>query len=245
MEEKTISAPAEELKTPLETEVKTPEENNNNGEETTGAALGTETVQEKSVPLSTYLAMKRENKELTRQMKELQKSIEAGSSEREVSADLREIAQRHDVDESFLEDFANAVRAKTKKEVEDEVLSAIQPIQEAENAKKIDEAFNVHFEKAMEAMPEYKDIVNKDVIKSLSLDPRNAHTTFTKIIEEAYGHLATGKKTLETSTPGGSKDEITEIDYSKINNPDYFKEVMSNPVLRKKYNENLQNRIGL
>jgi len=242
MEQESIVVPAEGSETPQQAKVETPGENK--GEETIGTALGTEAAKEESVPLSTYLEMKRENKELSKQMKDLQKSIETGSTKREVSADLKEIAQKHDVDESFLEDFAAAVRAKTEREVEDKVMSTIRPMQEADTAKKIDEAFNSHFDKAIEAMPEYKEIVNKDVIKSLSLDPRNSNKTFTKIIEEAYGHLATGRKTLEASTPRGGKDDLTEIDASRINDPKYFKEIMASPELKKKYNESLSSRIG-
>jgi hypothetical protein len=94
-------------------------------------------------------------------------------------------------------------------------------------------------------MPEYKNIANKDVIKSLSLDPKNANKTFAKILEDSYGHLITGKKTLEkTTVRGGNSD--SPIDFNKAaKDMEYYKEIMANPELKKKYNESLTDRIKL
>lgn len=50
----------------------------------------------------------------------------------------------------------------------------------------IEEIFSENFNKVMEGMPEYKDVVNRDVIKELSLLPQNAKKTFQQIVEETY-----------------------------------------------------------
>ena len=105
--------------------------------------------------------------------------------------------------------------------------------------------FTEHFTKTMAEMPEYEKIVNRDVIKTLALDPRNANKTFAQIIESAYGHLITGKRTLETTKPGGGKEDTT-IDFNKArSNGEYFKEIMADPELKKQYNSEIEKRLKL
>jgi len=93
-------------------------------------------------------------------------------------------------------------------------------------------------------MPEYENLVNREVIKVLSLDPKNANKTFAQLIEETYGKAITGKRTIETTKPGGGK-EPTEIDFDKaLKDTEYFKEIMSNPTLKKKYNDSISSRVS-
>jgi hypothetical protein len=67
--------------------------------------------------------------------------------------------------------------------------------------------FNEHFDKTISQMPEFDGVVNKDVIKTLSLDPSNKNKTFQQLIETAYGHLVAGRKTMEASRPGQTRGE--------------------------------------
>jgi hypothetical protein len=213
-----------------------------NTEETIGDVF--KSPKEETVPLASHLEIKRENKEAQKKIKELEKQIEAGATKREISDEIKAIAEEHNVDEAFLQKLASAVKAQTEREIEDRVSSKLKPLEDKERAEKIDTIFNQHYAKAIEAMPEYKDLVNKDVIKSLSLDPRNQNKTFTKIIEDSYGHLLKGKATLEPSKPS-SRDDNQALDTKKLKDPAYFKEVMANPRLKKEYNDGLIKRLNL
>lgn len=230
----------------------TAEEQVNNTETVTKAVVETkteetvgETISDKkpeSVPLAAFLELKKDNKELSKQMKELQKTIEAGATAKQVESDIKSIADAHNVDADFLDEFAAAI----EKRAEEKVSAKLKPLEEKEKQTKINAIFEEKFGQTIESMPEYKDIVNKEVIKSLSLDPANQNKTWRQIIEGAYGHLIVGKKTLESSTARGGKDDNQEVDFDKAKTDSkYFSEVMANPELKKKYNANLAERLKL
>lgn len=226
-----------EVKTEVKTEVK---------EETVGEVLveKKETPKEDSVPLSAFLEIKNSNKEMAKQLKELQKSIEQGASKTEVSSDIKAIADKHGLDEVFLQDFAQSVKAHAEAEIDAKISSRLKPLEEKEHSERINKAFTEHYQKALERMPEYKDVVNQEVIKALSLMPANANKTFTQLLEESYGHLITGKRTLDTTpAKGGKSDGFTvDIDRAKRDSS-YFKEVMSDPNLKKQYNDAMMGEV--
>lgn len=228
MDETSIIAPVQE---PQVTEQATQQE------QTIGEAIeSSQATKEEVVPLSAFLEIKKENKALSREMKEIKKSIEEGASRSEVNADLSAIAEKHNVDADFLKDFAKAVRAEAKKETDEEINAKLKPMQEKERMEKINQAFQTHFDKAMESMPEYAGTVNKEVIKALSLMPQNSNKTFTKLIEESFGHLVAGKKSIESASSRVSKNDNTDVDVARANkDPEYFSEVMASPESKKKY----------
>lgn len=238
MAEEAITTPAEEVNS---TETTPEVVVQNEQPETIGEALNPTQKKDDSVPLSTFLEMKKENKELARQMKDLKKSIEQGASRKEVSTDLQALSEKHGVDADFLQEFAETVRAQSQAEVEEK----LKPLKEGERAKKIDEAFSTHFQKAMAQVPEFEGIVNRDVIKTLSLNPANANKTFIQIIEESYGHLVQGKRTLDTATTRAGKNDSLDVDMDRAKKDStYFNDVMANPTLKKKYNDTLTDRLS-
>jgi hypothetical protein len=224
-----------------ETEVVEPEEAVVKTEPTIDQILNK--PEDKTVPLNTFLETKKEKKALEKELKELREERQNGATKTEVNASLKAIAEKYDVDVNFVDELSSAIYAKAKEDVEETLNSKLQPLEAKEKAEKINTAFNEHYEKVIAEMPEYKNVINKDVIKSLSLLPQNSKKTFQQIIEETYSNSVTGKRTMETSTPRGGKD--ASLDMSKINDPDYFKQVMANPELKKKYNEGLTSRIKL
>ncbi len=193
------------------------------------------------VPEAVLLEYKNQNKELRKDIKDLRELIESGASKSEVSEDLEKIAEEHNVDIGFLNKLAKSIKGS----VESEMASKMKPIQDRENQERIDKIFKEHFGKTLDAMPEYKGVVKEEVIKALSLSPENANKTFAQIIDETYGHLIPGRKTIE-SQGGRGGGEITEIDFDKVKtDTEYFKEIMANPELKKKYNEGLVKRLQL
>jgi predicted transcriptional regulator len=204
-----------------------------------------EEVKAKTVPEAVFLEEKRERKELAKQVKELTELMKDGASKKEVSADVKDIAEEFGLTEQAVSKLIAKVGEQTKAEYDKEIEAKLRPIQEKERSESVEKTFNEHFDKLMEAMPEYKNIANKDVIKTLSLDPKNANKTFAKILEDSYGHLVTGKKTLEkTQARGGVSD--APIDMKRmVHDMEYYKEVMANPELKKKYNDTASTRLRL
>lgn len=251
--DKTINTPQEEVKEPgtavdqSEAKVETPKAEEKSSK-TIGETLKTGETKAKpeTVPLSEFLEMKKSNKELSKQIKELQKSIEEGATKEDVSDDVDTIAEEFNVDKKFLKKLTNQIKSNLEKDVEERLSSKLKPIEEKDKEEKIDKVFNKHFTDTMADMPEYKDVVNKDVIKTLALDPKNANKTFAQLVEETYSRSLRGKgKTIEETTPRGGK-EPEEVDFDKANRDEkYFNEVMDNPELKKKYNETLMKRIRL
>lgn len=200
---------------------------------------------EDTVPLSALLDMKRANKEISRELKRLKETIEEGANRADVSSDMQALSDKHNVDADFLKDFAKAVRAEAKQATEDEITEKLKPLHEKERLEKMDKAFNAHFSTALEAMPEYVGVVNKNVIKELSLSPANANKTFTQLIEESYGHLITGKRSIDAGSKRVSKNDTNEVDTTRAQkDPEYFREVMANPSLKEKYNKSMFQRVA-
>lgn len=198
-----------------------------------------ESTAQQTVGLDKFLELKKENKEFKKQLKDLEKSIEEGASKVEVTEDIEAIADEFGVDVKFLSKLTKAIKSQAEKDADERVSNRLKPLEAKEKQAKIDEAFKTHFKIAIDAMPEFAKIVNPEVIKTLSLDPKNANKTFAQIIEETYGGALTGKSTIEATKPGGGKDP-EPLDFAKARKDSkYFDEVMANPTLKKEYNERM------
>jgi len=82
----------------------------------------------------------------------------------------------------------------------------------------IDIIFNKYFDLAMQDLPEYKDIVDPDVIKKISLNPVNKDKTFNQIIIETYS------KDLPINNTDNSIEKEEPIDPNATNRfSDIFK----------------------
>lgn len=192
-----------------------------------------------TVGLDKFLSEKEGRKAAEKALKDLQDKVTAGTiTETEVSADIAAIGKKYDVNADFLKELVDAVETKTEKKFADRLT----PLEEEKRQQKIDAAFTKAFESAMVDMPEFTKVVNKDVIKTLSLDPNNKNKTFSQIIEETYGGAVPGKRTVEPTKPGGGKEpEALNIDRAR-KDPAYFDEVMGNPKLKKEYNDAMLKR---
>lgn len=185
-----------------------------------------------TVGLDKFMTEKKGRQEAEKRIKELEKSIESGATAEQVSADIDAIAEKYpDVSKDFLRDIANVMNTR--------VQEAVKPLQQEKTQKKIDEAFKTYFDKAMGEMPEFAKIVNAEVIKTLSLDPKNSNKTMKQLIEETYGAAVPGKRTIDNTLPGGGKDtEPLNFDKARQDS-EYFDVVMANPRLKAEYNEKM------
>ena len=203
--------------------------------ETVEISKGKETV-----GLDKFLDLKRQNKESQQIISDLRSRIDAGETRQETSATIDAIATEFpDVDRGFLNKLASAIKNEVQTDADTKISERLRPIEEKEIQSKIDVAFTKGYEQAMANMPEFRQIVNPDVIKTLSLDPRNSNKTFAQIIEDTYGSALSGKRTIETTTPGGGKD-TDPLNFERVRTDDaYFDVVMANPRLKKEYNERM------
>lgn len=231
-----ITTPEVVEKTPEDTQPKT-------NEQTIGEVLDTTPKDEPkpTVGLDKFLEIKKENKKLAQAVKDLEAKVNAGATTDEVADDLNELAEEFDVDKKFL----SKLEKKIESRIESKFESKLKPLTEEKTAQRIDKAFNEHFNKTIEEMPEYANIVNPDVIKQLSLNPANGKKTFAQLIEETYGNAIGGKRTIETSKPTG-RNEPEAIDFDRARkDTKYFNEIMANPSLKQKYNSSIESRLML
>jgi len=202
-------------------------------EQTLGEALPEE---KPTVGLDKFLEQKRTNKELKQKLAELEERIEQGTTKREVSKDIRSLAEQHNVDPEFLESFADAIRERAESVVEEK----LRPLTEREAVAKREQLFNTHLTNALEEMPEYKDVVNPEVLKQLAFNPANANKTFRQLLEDVYGNVQKNRKTIETTS---ARPTVATFDYDKAQSDTaYFKDIMADPQLKKMYNEEMLRR---
>lgn len=222
-------------------EVKKEEPTTETTEKTVGEIADEVTPEQKkeTVGLDKYLDEKGKRKAAEKDLADLRHSIEQGATKKEVATDIASLAKEHDLDPEFLQKFADTIRSQTEKSLDDKYTPKLSALEKKERDAKIDSAFKMHFDLAMEKMPDMKDIVVPSVIKTLSLDPSNSKKTITQLIEEVYGNTVPGKRTAEKTTPGGGK-EPAPLDFAKARRDSaYFKEVMADPALKKEYNKRM------
>jgi hypothetical protein len=229
-----VTTPAEEVVQPEGTATPTPEP-----EATVGQVLH-EKPEPETIPkarLDKEIARRKEAEARAENaLAELSKrAASEGMSKAEITTDLQALANKHNIDPGFLNELAGSIKAQAEAGIEER----LRPLAEREKQQKIDSAFNQGFTRALENMPDYKDIVNPAVIKTLSLDPSNANKTFSQLIEDTYGNALGGRKSIERTTPRGG-NASGQLDYERANKDgDYFKEVMADPTLKKQYNDRM------
>lgn len=251
-EDKKEETPDEEVKSVDEvTEAKVePEKEETEKEETLGDILETEEKPEekpesRTVPEAALLEYKNANKELKRDIKELKELVESGASKGEVSKSLEDLATEHDISPDLLNSLAKTIRTEVSAEMESKFSPRVKSIEDKERNERIGKVFETHYTRILEARPEFKDVAQKEVIKALSLNPANSKKTISNLLDEAYGHLLSGKRTLETSRARGGEGVITDIDYARAGkDTEYFNQIMEDPQLKKKYNDNLGKRLN-
>lgn len=240
--EETIIAPEEESKeTPVAEVLQAPE-----AEKTIDEVLQVEEKKEpKLVPEAALIKIKQQNKELAREMKQLKALIEDGGESKEVRGSIDDIAEEHNIDKKFLKDFAKAIKAEADSDIDEKLSAKIKPLEEKDKAERFNTLFEKEYARTLTTNPEFEGVVNKDVIKTLTKDPSNGKKTLSQIMEDAYGNLVTGKRTLEKTTPRGG-NTLETIDYDRAQKDvAYFNEIMANPESKKKYNAERISRLRL
>jgi hypothetical protein len=213
-------------------------------EETVGDTLAEVSTEKKVpdvVPYSRLSAEVKKRKELESQLADLtSRAKEENLSNRDVDADLSKIAEEYGLDQTGLDKVAKAIKGQLAADMEER----LRPITEREANTRKEQIFNQHFTRAMENLPDLKDVVNPEVIKQLAYNPANANKTYTQLIQETYGGMVKGRETLESTVPrGGNFDGA--FDYSRAKtDPTYFDHIMTSPTLKAKYNEAMRQEMS-
>lgn len=215
-----------EVTTPEQEVNKAPEETVNDKQVTTDgeatvADLHEEPVVEKKVPDSVPMA--RLNKEIQRR-KDAETELAALKAEKEDDPDVTDVKKDPEVKE---------------------LAEKLARIEQNETRAKMEVIFSQNLNKALDNAPEYKDVVNVEVIKQMAFNPANKNKTYSQLLEEAYGNALSGRRTTETTTPrGGAKD--TKVDMKRAQtDAEYRREVLADPDMKKQYNEGIEHRINL
>jgi len=203
-------------------------------EETISEMVGKPTKDDGKIDRNVFVSEKKARKQAEKELQALKESIEEGASAKDVAKDVGSIADEHNIDPKFLQDFANSIKAQAERDLDEKIDSKFASINSAST---FDKKFNKAYETALDRGPEFKDISNPQVIKALSKLPENSKKTVTQILEDTYGSAIAGKRTIETATPNGGKSP-DPLDFDKAQKDGaYFKEVMSDPKKKAQYNE--------
>jgi hypothetical protein len=160
----------------------------------------------------------------------------------------KEIQKRKDLEKQLEELRGDLESDPDVDDVEDEpevkkLAERLESIEKKERLTRMEAAFAQGLSKALENAPEYKDVVNAEVIKALAFNPANANKTYKQLLEEAYGNAITGRRTVETTVPrGGAKDTKLDMQRARTDTA-YRREVLADPELKKQYNEGITDRV--
>ena len=190
-----------------------------------------EHASEKTVPEYAFVAQKKALIAAEKELKALRESIQyQESSQYEQVTGVDAIADKYNIDR----DFMNELKSTIENDLDAKYASKLSA---KEKAEKFDDAFNKQYNTALERGPEFQTIANAEVIKTLATLPQNKNKTVSQLLEETYGNALTGKRTIETTQPGGGKDP-EPLDIAKAEKDiNYFNEVMADPKKKAQYNE--------
>lgn len=188
---------------------------------------------EKTVPEYAFVAQKKALIAAEKELKALRESIQyQESSQHEQLTGVDAIADKYNIDREFM----NELKSTIENDLDAKYASKLSAKDKAE---KFDDAFNKQYNTALERGPEFQSIANPDVIKTLATLPQNKNKTVSQLLEETYGNALTGKRTIETTQPGGGKDP-EPLDISRAEKDiEYFKQVMADTKKKAQYNEHM------
>lgn len=192
-----------------------------------------------SVPLSKYMEEKREKRELEQELATLK--AQKGPSE---TVDYEKLSKDYGGNPELLKMIFSEINknkaapvAETPK-MDDATAQKLQEFEDFKNRETFDKKFDELYGKALDIVPDYKDITSKETIKALAKLPENRNNTMSQIIENTYRHAVKGIKTIESATPAAGKKGETVPDMATMDD-ESWKATKSDPAALAKYNEHI------
>lgn len=193
------------------------------------------------VPLKKYMSEKAARKEAQEYADKLEQDIATlksnmvGMSVGAVTDELKRMATEYNVDEAFLGKLMAVAKRVTKEEIKAELDQEYAPklnkLEQEKVKEQAERKFNELLSKTLGELPEYKELVNPEIIKQLAFNPANAKKTLPQILDEVYGSVAKTKKSIETSRPGR---EPEAPDFARGSVED-FEKINASPEARKEW----------
>jgi len=226
---------ADEVKEPQGEEVKIPKEGTVEAEikkeESEKKPEIPETKEPQTVPLSVYLALKQDVKELKQEIKDSKESRKPAVT----IEGLKDLAKKYpDVNEEFLQDILTSATSQAKLEIDEKYTPMIQK-QEAERQREaFDKAFDKVFDKALKDNPDLPKNVDKEAIKALALTPTYKNTPLSEILKTLYPVSDEGKSASENDSRSADDSVSDIVNFEKITEAQK-RLIMADPVARVKY----------
>lgn len=160
----------------------------------------------------------------------------------------KEIQKRKDLEKELSDLRAELLDDDSVTDVEEtpevqQLAERLDKVEKKEQLLKMEASFTANLNKTLESYPEFKDIVNVEVIKEMAFNPKNANKTYKQLLDDAYGNAIAGRRTIETTTPrGGAKDTTVDMKRAQTDG-EYRRSVLADPELKKQYNQGLTDRV--
>lgn len=186
---------------------------------------------EESIPLSTYLEMKKE-------LKQLQKKVAESETQKKQSVTvegLEDLSRKYPgVDEDFIADMLISAEKLATKNIENKFTPILEQQEKERKQASFDKAFDNLYNQAVSANPDLPKNIDKELIKELALTPKYRNVALSDILTKIYGENVVGKSSSENSART-SADKIDDIvSFDKIT-PDQKRAIMEDPKVRQKY----------
>ena len=195
-----------------------------------------------SIPLSKFLEIKNENKELRNSLKNLESKLRDGASRGAVNEaidDIKEAAEELDIDEKVLKRIIALAEKRAGKNSE-ELSEKLKNLESKDKDNQRQSLISKLIKDALDDYPQYKDVANPKILKHIFALPENSDKTALQVLEETYGNAIKGRKTIEGTSPQGGGNDDGTVDLAKAKTDiEYFRKVMANPKLKAQYNEQL------
>lgn len=210
-----------------------------------------ETLAEKTddaIPLKKFMAEKNARREAEQKAKELESELTKlrTAPKTETPASIKAISEKYDIGEDVLSDILNASYVMTKDKVREELeaefnpkLAEFESIKRENSQKTFETKFNDALTDTLKDMPEYKDLIDTDDLKTWVKSGKYSKLNLSQLIEQKYGKFVQGKKTIEQ---GHSAREVEVADVSNMTDADYQK-LDSDPALKEKWAKSLPDRL--
>jgi hypothetical protein len=198
-----------------------------------------ETVQE-TVPLSVYLELKKDLKDLKHEIK----STKESNQEKVEIAGVKELANKYpDVNEDFIKDILNSATKEAEKKLDEKYTPIIAKQEIKEKQIAFDTAFDRLFEKTIQDNPDLPKTIDKELVKELALTPKYRNVPLSDIMIKMYGSTIEGKSSSENEMRSGS-DVVTDVVNFESITPDQKTAIMADPKVRAKYFSWLDTQVG-
>lgn len=207
---------------------------------------------EDNIPLKKFMAEKNARRDAEAKAKELEAEISnlrnSPKSDNQIKLDVSYLSDKHGIDEEVLRDILEASYSMSKDKIKQELEQEFNPkLAEFEGMKKEKEkqVFETKFQNTLnstlEEMPEFKDLVDTEDLKTWIRSGQYSKLSLPQLIEQKYGKFVVGKKAIENNITSGRETALPSK--TDVLTDEQFLQLDTNPELKKRWAEGLEERL--